>query len=107
MRPELADERQVWRPLVVRRGQHDEERRGVVAAVVLSERNLAERRHLAEPRFVKDLAWLRIAQGIVRRGLRGLQKAEDALRERRRGPQTFERRDDAVATERRAEPGHA
>ena len=53
--------------LVVRGGQHDEERRRVVAAVVAPERDLAERRHLAVAHLVQDLAGLRVALGVVRR----------------------------------------
>ena len=92
---------------VILAGQHDEEWRRVHAAVVASEWHLVERRHLAAPGFVQDLARLGILFGDHRVGLRRGQITEHARREAGIHPQHLERGDDAVAAECRAEPGNA
>ena len=67
VRPDAIDQLAVAGPQVVLGGEDDEERRGVVAAVVQAERNLAEGSHLAIADLVHDLAGLRIAFVIDRR----------------------------------------
>ena len=97
----------IGRAPVVRAGKHDEQRRRIDAAVVAAERDLAQRRHLAAPRFVQDLAGLGIARRVGLLRLRRGEKSQHAARDVRRDPQAFERRDDAVAAEGGVEPGHA
>ena len=101
------DERAVAGARVVRAGEHDEQRRRVDAAVVASERHLAEARHLAAARLVQDLARARRPAPGRRRRLGRGQVREHAARQLRIDPQELQRGDDAVAAERRAEPGHA
>src|SRR5690606_38892916 len=50
VRPKRTYELHVAGPLPIRCGEHDEERRGIDAAVVEAERHLAERRHLDRKR---------------------------------------------------------
>ena len=59
VRPELVDEVDVPGALEIGVCKHDEERRGVGAAVVTTKRHFSKRRHLAASHFVKNLPRLR------------------------------------------------
>ena len=83
----LLDEVQVARPPEVLPGQHDEQRRGVHAAVVTAKRDLVQQRHLALAGFVQDLARLGVRLGNRLRGLRRGQIREDAARHAGTHPQ--------------------
>ena len=98
---------EIRRPTVVLVCQQYEERRGIDAAVVPPERHLAERRHLATPGFVQDLARLGVLLDTDDLGLGRSEISKDAAGERRIDPEHLERGDDAVAPEGRAEPGDA
>src|SRR5437773_849026 len=105
--PDRVDERAVAGALVIVPGQHDEERRGIHAAVVLSERNFLQGGHLAWSRFMDDLSGLGVLfwnDGF--RLCRG-EESEDAPPDVGRDPQHFERGDDPVPAEWRAVPGDA
>ena len=60
MRPQAIDELAIGGPFEIRHREHDEQGSRIGAAVVLAERNLAERGHLAVAHFVKNLAGLRV-----------------------------------------------
>ena len=75
-----------------------------MAAVVASERHLAEGRHLPMTDLVQDLAGLGISGGVGPIGLVHGEVGEDAARKLRRDPQRLQGRDDPVAPEDRAEP---
>ena len=81
--PKLGDGVVVAGPLGIEAGQHDEERRGIDAAVVEPERDLAQRRHLAAAHLVQDLSRLRVRGGIVGLGLVGGEPPQHALRDAR------------------------
>ena len=104
MRPEALDEGAVARPLVIGVSEHDEQRRGVDAAVIPSKRHFAQRRHLAAPHLVEDLAGLRVLRVRVARRLRRGKKRQHAAGDLGSGPQQLVGRDQAVAAEGRAEP---
>ena len=99
-----ADRLEVARAIEVAARQHHEERRGVHAAVVAAERDLAERGHLAAPGLVQDLARLGVAGRIGPRRLGRGQRHQHAARDGRIRPEQRERREDPVAAEDRAEP---
>ncbi len=61
--PQPADEVVVGGARGIAGGKDDEERRRIDAAIVVGERDLAERRHLSLARLVHDLAGL----GVLRR----------------------------------------
>jgi hypothetical protein len=105
--PQSGDEVAVARTAVVVAGQDHEQRRRVHTAVVAAEWHLAEAGHLPRARFVQDLSRLGILGRVGRDRLGGSEIGERAAREIRVRPQPLERRDDAVAAERRAEPRHA
>ena len=69
VRPEVAGKLEVAGVAVVRAGEHHEQRRRVVAAVVAPERDLHQRRHLAVAQLVQDLAGLGVALRVVFGGL--------------------------------------
>ena len=92
--------------VVVGGGEQEEQRRRVDAAVVARERHLAERGHLAAAHLVHDLAGLGVLGRIVAIRLSRGQEAQHAARERGVEPEHRVRRDQRVAAERRAEPGH-
>ena len=87
VRPERADGVEIAGALVVQPGQHDEQRRGVDAAVVESEGHFAEPRHLAPPGLVQDLPGLSVGLGPLLLGLRRREKPQHAPGERRVDPQ--------------------
>ena len=64
VRPELEHGGEIAGPLEVGAGEHDEERRGIDAAVVAAERHFAELGHLAEAHLVQDLAGLGVGGGV-------------------------------------------
>ncbi len=86
-RPQLAHEGAVAGALGVAAGQHDEQRRGIDAAVVEAERHLAEVGHLAAAHLVQDLAGAGIGLGVLDAALVGGEPAQHALGERGVGPQ--------------------
>ncbi len=88
-------------------GQHDEERRGIDAAVITAERHFAQLGHFAVTHLVQDLAGLGVGGGIEGGRLVGGKMQQDAARQRRIEPQRFQRRDQRVAAEGGAEPGDA
>jgi hypothetical protein len=106
VRPERLEESVVAGAIVVGRGEHDEERRRVDAAVVPPERDLAERGHFPLARLVEDLPGLGVVLGVELARLRLGEVGEHALRERRIEPERLQGRHDPVASERSAEPGH-
>ena len=77
------------------------------AAVIEAERDLTQRGHFAEPHFVENLAGFGVAIGIGIPGLRRGKKLQHAARDGRVDPQHHQRRDDAVAPERRRKPRNA
>src|SRR6185503_7119903 len=86
-------------------GQHHEQRCSIDTSVVSSEWNLAERRHLAKPRFVKYFSGLGIILRVGTSGLRLREKRQHPARDIRGQPQTLQCRDDAIPAESRVEPG--
>ena len=107
MRPDPPDELEVAGPLVIARGQQHEERRGIDAAVIMRERDLAQGRHFAAARLMQDLAGLGIGRRVGRDRLMGGEIAQGAGGEPRVEPQAFQGGDQPVAPEDRAEPGNA
>ena len=67
--PDPIDERAIAGARLVGAGEHHEQRRGIHAAVIATEWNLAQRRHLPAPRLVHDFARLSIAKRGVLLGL--------------------------------------
>src|SRR5262245_3961812 len=88
-------------------GQHHEKRRRVGGAVVSTEWNLSQRRHLSAAHFVEDLAGLCVLRVVSRSRLRPGEKREYAARDLRGYPEEFDRSDKAVTTERSTEPRDA
>src|SRR5207237_7773874 len=76
-------------------------------AVVQTERDFPQGRHLSPAHFVQDFAGLGIGSFIDFRSLMLGQELEDALRHGRRQPQTLKSGDDAISSEHGAEPGHS
>ncbi len=60
LRPQLAQRFDVAGALGIEAGQHDEQRRRIDAAVVETERHLAQRRHFAAAHLVQDFSGLGI-----------------------------------------------
>src|SRR5690606_23154105 len=85
----------------------DEQRRGVDAAVVVTEGDLSEIRHLAPPALVEDLAGGGVPLWDLLRRLVGGEVADDAPSQVRLEPEALEGCDDAVTAEGGAEPGDA
>ena len=105
--PEPGDELPIARARVVVAGEDHEQRRRVHAAVIAAEGDLAEARHLAGAGLVQDLAGLGVLFGAdavacVAARYASVPRARSGFTQ-----SAFERRDDAVAAERRAEPRHA
>ena len=67
--PQLAQRLLVAGALEIEAGQQHEQRRRIDAAVILRERHLAQRRHLAAAHLVQDLAGLGVGERIDRLGL--------------------------------------
>src|SRR5262245_37339573 len=105
--PEPAEHLAVAGAIVVGARPNDEERCGIDAAVVRPERHRAQARHLAAAGFVQDLPGLGVLFLVDAVGLRRSEVLEDAARDTGVEPQRLQRGDDAVATERRAEPRDA
>ena len=83
MGPDPPDELEVAGPLIIARRQQDEERRGIDAAVVMREGNLAQRRHFAAACLMQDLAGLGIGRRVERDRLMGGEIAQGARGEPR------------------------
>ena len=106
-RPQFLDRFIIAGALRIEPGEQDEERRGIDAAVIEAERHLAQRRHLAAAHLVQDFPRLRVGERIGGLGLIGGEPAQHAARDVRAPPQHLQRRDQAVAAERRREPRDA
>ena len=63
VRPHFGDEIAIAGSFVIGAGQDDEQRRGIDAAVVFTERDFTQGGHLATAHFVQDLARLGILLG--------------------------------------------
>ena len=87
--------------------QHDEQRRGIDAAVVVAERHLAQQRHLALAHLVQDLAGLGVGRLVGGLGLVARQVAQHAAGDGGIEPQRLHGGDQRVAAEHRAEPRNA
>ena len=107
VRPQPADQGVVAGAADVGAGQGDEQAGGVDPAVVEAERHLAQCAHLAAARLVHDLAGLAVLEGAGLGRLAHGQIGQDPFGQRRVEPQHLPGRDDAVASERRREPGRA
>ena len=103
-RPQLAQERVVGRPLPVLGEQDEEQRRGVDAAVVGDERDLAAVRHLTAPQLVDDLARLLVGERVGPAADVAGQEAQRAGGHSRLERQHLQRGDERVAPERRHVP---
>ena len=88
-------------------GQQHEQRRRIDAAVILSERNLAQRGHFAAAHLVQDLAGFGVGERIEFLGLEISEPLQHALGDARIEPQHLQRRDQPVAAERGRIPGNA
>ena len=97
----------VARPALVFLQQDQEQRRGVGGAVVGRVRRVLEGGHLAEAQLVRDLAGLRVAEGVVSAGLEQGQRPQRRGRQLGHERQRLEAGDQAVATEDGHEPGQA
>ena len=106
-RPQPVDERHVAGAVGIGAGEIDVERRRIDAAIVAAEGQLAQHRHLALAGLVHDLARLRIAERRCLRRLMLREESQHAARQAWIEPQHLQRRDHAVAAERRREPGNA
>ena len=107
VRPERAHRLQIAGAGVVLAEQQHIQRRRVDAAVIAAERHFAQVGHLAVAHFMQNLPRLGVPLGLDRGGLGLCQEFQDALGDGGIGPQCHQRGDDAVAAERRAEPGRA
>ena len=105
--PQLAQRFDVAGVLGVEAGQHHEQRRGIDAAVVQAERNLAQRRHLAAAHLVQDFSGLGVGERIEILGLIGGEPPQHAFGDAGIAPQHLQRGDDPVAAERGRVPGNA
>src|SRR5262249_52723433 len=105
--PDRRDELKVAAAHIIGVGKHDEERRGIHAAVVLPEGDFTERGHFAMARFVEDLAGFRVSFGYIFSRLCGGEKPEHAPSHARIDPKHLQRRDQTVPSKRRTEPGYA
>ena len=90
--PKLDNGLVVAGPLRIESSEHDEEWRGVDAAVVETEGNLAQCGHLAVTHFMQYLSRLRVRGWIVALGLVSGESPQHALRDARINPQHLERR---------------
>ena len=106
-RPQFGERRVVAGALRIEAGEHDEQRRGIDAAVVERERHLAQHRHLARPHLVQDFSGLGVGSVVVGLGLMGGKSPQRAARHVGVEPQHLQRGDEAVAAESRGVPGNA
>ena len=106
-RQQTGDEAPIGAALEVIARQHHEQRRGVHRAVVLAKGHLAEGRHFPQPRLMQDLAGFGVAGRVVLMGLVLSQKPEHSPGQARLHQEQLTRRDQSVAAEGTAEPGHA
>src|ERR1035441_4952278 len=105
--PDPLNEPSVTSSLKVRACQHNEQRRCVHRAVIAAEGHLSKGRHLTVSRLVQNLTWLRVLAWDDFGRLRRCQIGQDASCQTRVKPQTLQRRDNAIAAERRIEPRDA
>src|SRR5262245_14789096 len=105
--PDVREELAIAGAFDIRARQDHEQRCRVDTAVIASERDLAEPRHLAAARLVQNLSRLGVTLFVDRVSLCGREVLEYAVRDSRIDPERLQPGDDAVATERRAEPRHA
>ena len=105
--PQIHDGGVVAGALGIETRQHDEQRRGIDAAVIKAERHLAQGCHLAFAHLVQDLSRLRVRGRIVGLGLERGEAPQHALRDARIEPEHLQRGDQSVAAERGRIPGDA
>ena len=105
-RPQFGKRLVVAGALDIEPGQQHEQRRRIDAAVILRERHLAQRRHLAAAHLVQDLSGLGVGERIDGFGLIEGEPLQHAARNARIDPQHLQRCDEAVAAERGRIPGN-
>ncbi len=98
-RPQLGERLFVAGAFDVEAGQQHKQRRRIDAAVILRERHLAQRRHLAAAHFMQDLSRFGVGERIERPGLIECQPLQHAARHPWIDPQHLHRGNDSVATE--------
>ncbi len=92
-RPQLGQRCLVAGAFDIKAGQQNEQRGGIDAAVILRERHLAQRGHLAAAHLVQDLAGLGVGERICGLGLEESEPPQHALRNARIDPQHLQRGD--------------
>ena len=106
-RPQFGERLFVAGPFYIKAAQQHKQRRRINAAVILRERHLAQRRHLAAAHFMQDLSGFGVGERIECLGLIECQSLQHAARDPRIDPQHLHRGNDSVATECRRIPGNA
>ena len=106
-RPQLDQRFLVAGALDIAPREQDEQGGRIHAAVILRERHLAQRRHLAAAHLVQDLSRRSVGERIDRLGLEMREPPQHALGDPRIDPQHLQRGDQPVAAERRRVPGNA
>src|SRR5512144_957522 len=107
LRPDRFDEVEILCRLEIRTRKHDEKRRRIDTAIIAIERYLPQRGHFAFPGLMENFSRLRVPLWIFPSRLSRSQIRKHSPCNIWIDPQIFERRDDAVATERSAEPWHS
>ena len=79
--PDVPDRVEIAGALIILRGKHHEQWRGINRSIITAERHLAERRHLAAAPLVQDFARLGIRRGVMFGRLQIGQRPEHAFRE--------------------------
>src|SRR5207249_8686823 len=105
--PQRLDERSIARTLVISASEHDKQWSRIDTAVIQAERDLFERCQLPTPCLMKNLAGFGILLGDHLLGLCSGQIGQYTFGKSRIHPEKLERRNDPVAPERCAEPGHS
>ena len=106
-RPQLGQRCLVAGAFDIKAGQQDEQRGRIDAAVILRERHLAQRGHLAAAHLVQDFAGLGVGERIRGLGLEEGEPPQHALGNARIDPQHLQRGNQSVAAERGRIPGNA
>src|SRR5262249_39295933 len=90
--------------LVVGRGEHQEQWRGIYTAVIAVEWDFAQPRHLALAHFVQYLAWFGVAFRIAAGRLRVRAERQNSAGDLRGWANNLQRGDNVVPAEDGAEP---
>ena len=106
-RPQLGQRCLVAGAFDIKAGQQDEQRGRIDTAVILCERHLAQRGHLAAAHLVQDFAGLGVGERIRGLGLEEGEPPQHALGNARIDPQHLQRGNQSVAAERGRIPGNA